>query len=360
MIYLDYNATTPCLSQCIDAMSIFGQKEFGNPASTHPFGQAAAKAVNNATVAVAELIGATPEQIIFTGSATEANNQAIFQAPPGSEIVLSNAEHASIYQTAHLRGNVSLSAPNAESIIANLTGRTRLVALNLANHESGELLQDAEQFADEIRRRGIALHFDATQAVGKIPLDVSRLNCDTMAFSAHKIYGPKGIGALFVRDPEHCQALLTGGGQQNGLRAGTLNVPGIVGFGVAAGQVRYPDSAPRDRFEKLLSASGLNCKIVAADSQRLPQTCCVLFPGLNGEKLVGELGQAGLCVSSGSACSAGEISRILLAQGIEPIAAAGALRVSFGIDSTIAEAESAFNIIQRIVLKHKISGVIDV
>ncbi|MBS1372153.1 MAG: aminotransferase class V-fold PLP-dependent enzyme [Lentisphaeria bacterium] len=359
MIYLDYNATTPCLPECIEAMLPFFGERFGNPASEHPYGREAAEAVAGAAAAVAELIGAEPGQILFTGSATEANNQAVLQAQSG-EVVLSTAEHASLYEPARLRGTVRFAAPDAESVIAELTPGTALAALNLANHETGELLREPERIADEARRHGIPLHLDATQAVGKIPVDVRRLGCATMAFSAHKIYGPKGVGALYVREPERCRALLTGGGQQNGLRAGTLNVPGIVGFGAAARRVRHPSPAPRDRFEALLAESGLNGRIVAAHRARLPQTSCVLFPGLNGAKLIGELGEAGLCISSGSACSSGGISRILKAQGADPLAAAGALRISFGRDSTVAEAEEAFSILHRTICKHQISGVIDV
>ena len=154
--------------------------------------------------------------------------------------------------------------------------------------------------------------------------------------------------------------MLTGGGQQRGLRAGTLNVPGIAGLGKAAELVRFPSSAPRDRFEACLACSGIPHRIAGTGHARLPQTCCVLFPGQDGMKLVALLGEAGVAVSSGSACSSGGLSRILLAAGADPVAAAGALRVSFGLHSTVREAETAADIILETIRKHQTPGVIDV
>ena len=253
-----------------------------------------------------------------------------------------------------------LVPPCPEAIIAAASTGTALAALNLANHETGELLPEPERIARRLRERGIPLHFDATQAVGKLPVDVRLLGCDSMAFSAHKLYGPKGVGVLYLREPERFRPLLTGGGQQRGLRAGTLNVPGIAGLGKAAELVRFPSSAPRDRFEACLACSGIPHRIAGTGHARLPQTCCVLFPGQDGMKLVALLGEAGVAVSSGSACSSGGLSRILLAAGADPVAAAGALRVSFGLHSTVREAETAADIILETIRKHRTPGVIDV
>lgn len=253
-----------------------------------------------------------------------------------------------------------LVPPCPEAIIAAASTGTALAALNLANHETGELLPEPERIARLLRERGIPLHFDATQAVGKLPVDVRLLGCDSMAFSAHKLYGPKGVGVLYLREPERFRPLLTGGGQQRGLRAGTLNVPGIAGLGKAAELVRFPSSAPRDRFEACLACSGIPHRIAGTGHARLPQTCCVLFPGQDGMKLVALLGEAGVAVSSGSACSSGGLSRILLAAGADPVAAAGALRVSFGLHSTVHEAETAADIILETIRKHQTPGVIDV
>ncbi len=363
MIYLDYNATTPCAPEVTEAMLPFFGTVFGNPASSHPYGHEADEAIRSATLKTAALIGAEPEQIIFTSSATEGNNHVVFNMPPEGEIVLSNAEHASLYAPANRRGAVLCASPNSEAILAAVNAKTVLVALNLANHETGELIADAEALAPVLRKRNIPLHFDATQAIGKVPVDVNRFGCDTMAFSAHKLYGPKGVGVLFVRDPESFRPLLIGGGQQNGLRAGTLNVPGIVGMGKAAELLQssgFPSPAPRDRFESIIAASGIQHLVAAADRLRLPQTSCILFPGQHGAVLVKELGKAGIAVSSGSACSAGEPSRILAAQGFDTLAAIGALRFSFGHHTTMQEAETAALILLETIANHQHSGVIDV
>ena len=170
MIYLDYNATTPCAPEVVEAMQPYFGTVFGNPSSLHPFGAAAEKAVRRAAEQVAKLICAEPEQILFTGSATESNNHAIRNAPPG-ELLLTTAEHASLYEPARLRGSVRLVPPCPEAIIAAASTGTALAALNLANHETGELLPEPERIARLLRERGIPLHFDATQAVGKLPVD---------------------------------------------------------------------------------------------------------------------------------------------------------------------------------------------
>jgi len=363
MIYLDYNATAPCAPEVVETMLPCFGTVFGNPASLHPYGRSAALAVRRATTAVAELIGALPEQILFTSCATEANNHVVRNAPPEGGIIISNAEHASLYAPARQHGQVCCVAPRVEEILAAVEPRTVLVALNLANHETGELLPEAETLSPALRERGIALHFDATQAVGRIPVDVRRLGCDTLAFSAHKIYGPKGIGVLFVRDPGKFRPLLLGGGQQEGLRAGTLNVPGIVGMGKAAElaiEKGFPSPALRDRFEAQVAASGAAHKVAAADRPRLPQTSCLLLPGWDGAKLVDLLGGAGVAASSGSACSGGEPSRILAAQGVDQLYAAGALRFSFGRDTTAEEADAAARILLELIANHQHPGVIDV
>lgn len=363
MIYLDYNATAPCEPEVVDAMLPYFGTVFGNPSSLHPYGREAALAVRRAACATAELIGALPEQILFTSSATEGNNHVVYNAPKEGEVLISDAEHASLYAPVRSRGAHRCVPLRGEAILAAVGPETVLVALNLANHETGELLVEPERLAPALRERGIPLHFDATQAIGKIPLDVRRLGCDTLAFSAHKLYGPKGVGVLFVRDPEHFAPLLIGGGQQEGLRAGTLDVSGIVGMGKAAElalAAGFPSSAPRDRFEAVVAASGVAHRIVAADRRRLSQTSCILFPGQDGGKLVELLGEAGVACSGGSACSGGGPSRILAAQGIEPLYAAGALRFSFGRHSTPEEADAAARILLEIIVKHQHPGVIDV
>jgi len=363
MIYLDYNATAPCAPEVVEAMLPCFGTVFGNPASLHPYGRDAALAVRRAVMATAELIGALPEQILFTSSATEGNNHVVRNASPEGEIVISNAEHASLYAPARQHGHMLCVAPRVEEIPGAVGPRTVLVALNLANHETGELLPEPETLYPVLRERGVALHFDATQAVGRIPVDVRRLGCDTMTFSAHKLYGPKGIGVLFIRNPDKFRPLLLGGGQQEGLRAGTPNVPGIVGMGKAAAlamEKGHPSSALRDRFEALIAASGVTHKIVAADRPRLPQTSCMLFPGQDGSKLVDLLGEAGVAVSSGSACSGGGPSRILAAQGVDPLYAAGALRFSFGRGTTAEEVDAAAGILLELIANHQHPGVIDV
>lgn len=360
MIYCDFNATAPCRQPVIDAMLPFFREEFGNPASRHGLGLRALEAVELAAAEVARRIGAEPAELVFTSGATESNNMVI--AGVGRRgILISRREHASVYRPAVSLGARLIDPAELEEA---LRGGAELVAFSLACHETGELLAGVPELARRVHAAGALLHLDAAQAVGKIPVDVRELDCDFLSFSAHKLGGPKGVGALYIRSGVELPPLIDGGGQQRGRRSGTLNVPGIAGFGVAA---RLADPAAfsacaRDRFEKLLAASGLPFELIAADRPRLPGTSLVALPGEDAGKLVDALSAAGVAASSGSACSSrsSEPSRLLLDLGYPVLTAAGAVRFSFGAESSVAEAEEAAAILIRIIQATNRKGVVDV
>lgn len=360
MIYCDFNATAPCRQPVIDAMLPFFREEFGNPASRHGFGLRALEAVEQAAAQVARRIGAEVDELVFTSGATESNN-TVLQGAGRRGLLISRHEHASIYRPARSLGARLTDPAELEEA---LKGGARLVAFNLACHETGELLTGVPELARRIHAAGALFHLDATQAAGKIPVDVRELDCDFLSFSAHKLGGPKGVGALYIRSGVELPPLIDGGGQQRGRRSGTLNVPGIVGFGAAA---RLADparfsSCARDRFEELLAASGLPFELIATDRPRLPGTSLVSLPGEDAGKLVDALYAAGVAASAGSACSGrgSEPSRLLLDLGYPALTAAGAVRFSFGAESSIAEAEEAAAVFIRIIQATNRKGVVDV
>ena len=268
MIYCDFNATAPCRQPVIDAMLPFFREEFGNPASRHGFGLRALEAVEQAAAQVARRIGAEVDELVFTSGATESNN-TVLQGAGRRGLLISRHEHASIYRPARSLGARLTDPAELEEALKD---GARLVAFNLACHETGELLAGVPELARRIHAAGALFHLDATQAAGKIPVDVRELDCDFLSFSAHKLGGPKGVGALYIRSGVELPPLIDGGGQQRGRRSGTLNVPGIVGFGAAA---RLADparfsSCARDRFEELLAASGLPFELIATDRPPSP------------------------------------------------------------------------------------------
>jgi cysteine desulfurase len=348
-VYLDYNATTPLDPRVREAMLPWLGERYGNPSSIHRFGQAARNAVEEARERVAALLGARPPEVIFTASGTEANNTVVASVADagGGHLVLSQLEHSSLRQAAaraERRGMaVTRVAPapsgvvGAAAMIDALRPDTRLVCLMLANNEVGTV-QPVAQVAAECQRRGIPLLCDAAQAVGRIPVDVTRLGADLLVLGAHKFGGPLGAAALWVREGCTVEPLLLGGSQERRRRAGTENVPAIVGLGAAAAlvQAELPERAARmaalrDRFEDGLAAipgAIVHCRAWP----RVPNTSHVAFPGVEGEALLIRLDLAGFSVSTGSACSSGvvEPSKTLLAMGISADEALASLRISFG------------------------------
>lgn len=367
-VYFDHNATTPLHPAAREAMLPWLGERHGNPSSLHRFGQAARNAVEEAREAVAALIGAHPLEVVFTASGTEANNAVLAEIgrrhPQGGHLVISALEHPSVREGAlrlqALGFEVTRVSPGADGVVpaeavaAALRPETRLVALMLANNELGTL-QPVAEVAEICRRAGLPLLCDAVQAAGKIPVSVRELGADFVTLGAHKLNGPLGAAALWVRKGVEISGLLVGGSQERRRRASTENVPAIAGFGAAAALAREegPErlrrlAALRDRFEAGLAAipgTTLHC----ASSPRLPNTSHVAFAGVEGESLLIRLDLAGFAVSTGSACSSGTVepSKTLLAIGLLPEEALSSLRISFGVTNRPEEVDAFLAVLAR-------------
>ena len=363
-VYLDHNATTPLHPKVREAMLPWLGELHGNPSSIHRFGQVARNAVEEAREKVAALIGARPMEIVFTGSGTESNNAVMFGLTAG-HLVISSIEHPSIREGAarleRMGFEVARVAPGpdgvvpAREIIAALRPDTKLVCLMLANNELGTI-QPVAEVGNACRERGIPALCDAVQAVGKIPVDVRQLGVDYLVLGGHKFHGPLGAAALWVRKGLPLTGLLVGGSQERRRRAGTENVPAIVGLGAAAEAAReeleerrVALAALRDRFEARLPERVPGAILHCASSPRLPNTSHVAFPGVEGESLLIRLDLAGYAVSTGSACSSGTVepSRTLLAIGLSRDEALSSLRVSFGITNRIEEVDGFLDALAR-------------
>ncbi|OGT21270.1 MAG: cysteine desulfurase [Gammaproteobacteria bacterium RBG_16_57_12] len=353
-IYLDHNATTPLDERVLEAMLPYLSSRFGNPSSTHTVGRQARAAVEQAREQVADLVHAHPSQVVFTSGGTEANNLAIKGYADSQEtgaIAVSAIEHSSVLapaaslgrrgwqpQEIPVDGNGTVST---EALRATLTARTRLVSVMLANNESG-VIQDIAALASIAREQGAVFHTDAVQAAGRLPVDFSACGAQLMTVSAHKIYGPKGAGALIVDKSLDMTPLLHGGEQEKGRRAGTENVAALVGFGKAAELARQELVSRMETLgglkacleERLAQLPGVT--IFAQAGPRVATTTFFATAGIDGEALLLNLDQAGFAVASGAACESGhqDPSHVLLAMGVERDLARSALRVSLGISNT--------------------------
>ncbi len=353
--YLDHAATTPLDPRVRDAMAPFLDGAFGNPSSLHRRGREAHDALEAARAEVAALLGALPAEIVFTGSGTEADNLAVFGAVAAMEgpthIVTSAFEHPAVLEPCRQlerRGVEVTYLPvdgdgivRPESLAAALRPTTRLVSVMAANNVVGTV-QPLVELAGLAHEAGALFHTDAVQAAGKLPLCVDRLPIDLLSLSAHKLHGPKGVGALYVRAGLELEPVVWGGGQERGLRSATENVAGIVGFGRAAslaGDEMGVDSARlvgyRDRVSESVTAQIDNAYLIGHPYRRLPGFLCFGFSGQEADaiRLLFALDDAGIAVSSGSACSAhnaGEPSYVLTAMGFDTIRARGSLRVTMG------------------------------
>ena len=346
--YLDYNATAPLRPEARDAMQA-GLARTGNPSSVHVYGREARRDLEAARDAVAMLVGAHPQEVVFTGSGTEANNLAL-RGPERRRVLVSAVEHDSVL-AAH---------PAAERIPVDRQGRVEptvldamlseseaptLVSIMLANNETG-VVQPVAQAAEIAHEHGALVHCDAVQGPAKIAVDFVALDVDFLTLSAHKIGGPQGMGALVVRDGLDLEPLIRGGGQERRRRAGTENVIGAIGFGAAAMAVRASDEARRvgalrDRLEREATAAVPDSVIIGDDAERLPNTTCLAFPGQPSETQVMALDLAGVAVSAGSACSSGKVaaSHVLGAMGVDKALANSAIRVSLGWASSERDVE---------------------
>jgi cysteine desulfurase len=373
-VYFDHNATTPVRPEVLEAMLPFYRETFGNPSSVHHFGREAHRHLEAGRSQVAAAIHAKPEEIVFTGGGTEADNLAIqgvvaANAKKGKHIVTSRIEHHAVlrscqflekqgYPVTYLPvgkdGRVSL-----EEVAKAIRPETVLITVMAANNETG-VLQPIREIGGLARERGILFHTDAVQALGKIPISVENLPADLISLSAHKIYGPKGVGALYIRKGTRVQPLLHGGHHEHGKRAGTENVAGIVGFGKAC-EFAVSELAEESARLALLRnrlCSDIGEKIESVflnghPAERLPNTLNLSFAYVEGEAIVLGLDMKGVAVATGSACTSGtlEPSHVLTAMGVEAALAQGSIRFSLGRDNTLEDVATAVPALAEVVAR---------
>ena len=373
--YLDHNATTPLAPTVLETVTTVLREQFGNASSVHMFGQMAKAQVDGARAAVADLIGARPQEIVFTSGGTEADNLAIRGAAeaagPGRKrhLIASAIEHEAVLKTLKALsrcGWTTTLLPVDESGIvvpdaleAALTDETVLVSVMHANNEIGTV-QPIAELAAMAHRRGALFHTDAVQSAGKLPIAVDRLGVDLLSLSAHKLNGPKGVGALWVRRGVRLVASQTGGGQERNRRAGTENVPGIAGFGAAARNAAAAlDGRPadvgalRDRLETGILDKVPGAVVNGDRGRRVSNTTNISFEGVEAESLLIALDLEGVAVSTGSACSSGtlEPSHVLRAMGCSSHRTQSSIRFSLGLGNTAEQIDRVVEILPRVVGK---------
>lgn len=380
-VYLDYNATTPVEPEVLDAMLPYLSGEFGNAASIHTPGQRARAAVESAREQVAVLIGARAQEIVFTSGGTESDNHAIFgvvgQAFPPvfpsnnpdslPHIITTAIEHEAVLNACQALeksgARVTFLATNREGQIdldelqQAVCPETVLITVMHANNELGTI-QPLEEIGRIANERDLYFHTDAVQSAGKVPMDVNNLGVDLLSLSAHKFYGPKGIGALYIRSGTRLRQLLYGGHHQRGFRPGTENVAGIVGLGKAAEITRESLAADarrvstlRNKLEQGLLARVPHARVNGGAASRTPNTTNLGFPGIEGEALLIALDLKGLACSTGAACSSGAVepSHVLTAIGLPPEEARASLRFSLGRHTTEQEIDFALQVVPAAV-----------
>ena len=371
-IYLDYNATTPVDPAVVEAMIPYLSHHFGNPSSTHRYGQAAHQAVDTARTQVAQLLGCTPAEIIFTGGGSESDNLAmrgvaLAQRTRGDHIITQVTEHPAVLKTcrvlAQLHGFRITYLPvdgsgcvNPADVAAAIDEKTVLITIMHANNETGTL-QSIAEIARIARQHGVLMHTDAAQSVGKIPTQVAELGVDLLTIAGHKLYAPKGIGALYVRHGVQLEPVIYGGGQEAGLRAGTEPVASIVALGTACmlAQQQLAESLPRlqrlrDQLHKQLEQRLARALSVNGHpTKRLPNTLNISVEGIIGEEVLAAAPE--IASSTGSACHEGstEPSAVLMAMGLSRTRALGALRLTLGRWSTEEEIAQAVRLLARTI-----------
>jgi len=378
-IYLDHNATTPLRDEVVDAMVAVLREGFGNPSSTHAEGAAARREVERARVRVASLVGADPGEIVFTGSATEANNAALVGALEvdggGGGLAISRVAHPSVVEPAaalearghpvHRLGVDAAGRLDEAALESALADGLALVSVLWANNETG-VLQPVARIAELVKAAGALFHVDATQAVGKVPVDLGEVPADLLSASAHKFNGPKGSGFLVVRGDLSLPAFVRGGPQEQRRRGGTENVAGIVGLGVAAAlaEDELPDRivryrALRDRLWQGLDLAIGGLRRNGAPDAVLPNTLNVEFPGTPGDVLLEALDLEGVAVSAGAACASGSIepSHVLAAMGRTPEQARGTLRLSVGHGVDEAQIDRVIALLPALVQRARAAGI---
>jgi cysteine desulfurase len=380
-VYLDYNATTPVAPQVLDAMIPYFSADFANASSIHSPGQRARAAVETAREQVAALIGARPQEIVFTSGGTESDNHAVFGSvaqallpvrlssphPGPPHLITTTIEHEAVLnacQAAEKNGVALTYLPvsreglaDPESVERAIRPETVLISVMHANNELGAV-QPLEEIGRIAKEHKVYFHTDAVQSAGKIPLDVNTLNVDLLSLSGHKLYAPKGIGALYVRGGTRLRQLLYGGHHQRGFRPGTENVPGIVGLGKAAEIARASLASDatnisilRDKLERGLLQRVPQIRVNGGAAPRTPNTTNIMFAGIEGEALVIALDLKGLACSVGAACSSGAVepSHVLTAIGLSQEEAKSSLRFSLGRRTTDSEIDFALEVIPAAV-----------
>lgn len=371
-IYFDHNATTPVIDEVFEAMVPFYKEQWGNPSSIHWAGRGTRKAVEDARENVCKLLNCAPLELIFTSSGTESDNHAIkgiayAKKDKGNHIITTKVEHPAILSTCKHLAKEGFEITylevdkdgliDLEQLKAAITPKTILITVMFANNETGVLfpIKEIGQIAKE---RGITFHTDAVQAAGKIPINVQELNVDLLTISGHKIYGPKGVGALFAKRGVRLTPLIHGGHQERNRRGGTENVAGIIGFGKAA-EIAIRDldkeiahlSMLRNRLETGLKEKIQHVYVNGHPEKRLPNTANISFEFVEGESLLLNLDMKGIAASSGSACTSGSLepSHVLVAMGISLELAHGSVRFSLGKSNTVEEIDYLIEIMPPIV-----------
>ena len=370
MIYLDHAASTPIADSVLEEMMPYFKENFGNPSSIHRYGRIATKAIDSARKRIAELINSSPDEILFTSGGTESNNTAlhgIMNQNKGKQLITSSIEHDAIlepckkleslgfdviYLSVDSEGMVDLV--KLESVISE---KTTLVSIMLANNEVGTI-QPIKEIARICKKHNVLLHTDAVQAIGKIPVDVKDLEVDLMSISSHKINGPKGIGALYIRRGVNLDPFILGGGQENGMRSGTESVANIVGFGKAC-QIAKENlqnnfirlQGLRDHLIQRVSSELSHVSVNGHPQMRLPNNAHFTFLGVNGEDLIIKLDEHGIAASTGSACSVKtqKASHVLMAMGFTHEKITGSLRLTVGISNTKSEIDQTVDVLKQVI-----------
>ena len=371
-IYLDHNATTPLRPEVLDAMLPYFKEKFGNASSIHGFGREAKVAIEDAREKTAEIIGASSTEIFFTSGGTESDNLAVkgtafANRKKGRHIITSKIEHHAILESCKFLEKEGFEVTylpvdsqgrlDPEDLRKAIRDDTILVSIMYANNEVG-IIQPVEELCKIAREKGVYFHTDAVQAVGKAPIELKKLNVDMLSMSGHKIYGPKGVGAIFIRKGIRITPLSHGGHHERSRRAGTENVAGIVGFAKAlelvVGEMENQNKHLRNLtevFYKNLIESIPDVILHGDLNRRIPNTLNLSFKGVEGESVILSLDMKGVAVASGSACTSGtlEPSHVLSAMGVDPAIAQGAIRFSFGRDNTMEDVEYVASLLPEIV-----------
>jgi len=356
-VYVDNSATTQVDREVIDAMIPYFDTKYGNASSIHSFGREAYEGMENARKQVGQLVNASPKEIFFTSGGTESDNTAIKgvalkSKDKGRHIITSGIEHPAVLETCQYLDSVGFKVTylpvdrcgkvSLESLSKSITKETLLVTVMHANNEIGTI-EPIREIGEIAHEHGAIFHTDAVQTAGKIPIDLNKMEVDLLSISAHKIYGPKGVGALFKREGVTIETLMQGGGHERGLRSGTENVAGIVGMGKASylANTRMEDDARRitdlrDEIIKKVLTEVEESYLNGHPTERLPNNAHFRFSGIEGESLLLSLDEKGIAASTGSACSSKKLmpSHVLMAIGLNEVQAHGSLRISLGRDNT--------------------------